>query len=273
MKQQLQVICEYKGGSHSYGLNTPASDTDLRGCYLVDTLDKIIDPHSYSASKCDVQNTDPQTNAEDKCYYEVRHYLHLLKKGNTQSVEMIFNSNWTKLSPLFTEIIKNRKNLIDPGNIYNAIRGYSFSEYSLAQGLRTGKLGGKRQKQVEQYGFSPKNWVNLLRILYCGEHFFETGNYLVNLTGNFMHPQLMEIKVHPERFTKERLEEMFTERQKAFEASWAKNEASITKEYSYNNKIATELMLKCYKDTLFKLGRFSILDELLYLFSSYISKK
>ncbi len=254
------------GGSHSYGLNTPASDVDLRGVYIVTNLAQIIDPHSYQTSKCDVWNTDPEKDQEDKVYFEVRHFLHLLKKGNTQSVEMLFNKSWTKNTHYFQAIQKKKNFLLAPGNIYHATKGYSFSEYQLAVGTRTGKLGCKRQSQVDKYGFSPKNWCNLLRILYCAETFFKTGEYPVSLIGSYIHPQLLEIKCNPERFTVTRLNEMYFERQGAFQLAWATCETKISQQYLFDDTIAAELMMSCYRDQLYKLGKMSSWYELKRLF-------
>ena len=242
-----ELICEYYGGSHSYSLNTSDSDLDYRGVFITSDIKKIINPHEYTATNSSVYVTDPNSKEKlDQTYYEIRHFLHLLKKGNTTSVELIFNKKWNILTPLFKEVIKQRNNLIDPGNLYNAIRGYAFSEYKFAVGSNTGKLGSKRQIAVSTYGFSPKNWTNLLRIIYCGEIFFETGEYPVDLAGSYIHPQLMEIKTKPDRFAISRLEEMYTERQRLFEASWIKNKAKICHQFKYNDDVATDLMLRCY---------------------------
>ena len=265
MKQQ--ILCEYLGGSHSYGLNTPTSDIDLRGVYIVDTLQNIIDPHSYQATKCDVYDTDVEATGDDRVYYEVRHYLHLLKKGNTQSIEMLFNTDWTKLSPLFQDIINQRQNLLDPEKINISINGYAASEYHLALGTRTGKLGGKRQSQVEKYGFSPKNFVNLFRLLYSATRFYETGTFPVNLVGSYIHPQLMEIKCNPERFTITRLQEMYASYRADHDHSWANYSKAILSHYKYDEKIATELMFTCYKDSLLKFGRIGLMNQIKSWFS------
>lgn len=262
-----QLLCEYKGGSHSYGLNTPSSDVDYRGVYIVNTLENIIDPHNYSASKCDVLCTDPEKDNVDKVYYEVRHFLHLLKKGNTQSLEMLFNNNWTKLSPLFRLILNQKNNLIDPVKLNLSINGYATSEYHLAIGDRTGKLGGKRQAQVEKYGFSPKNFCNLFRLLYCATTFYETGIFPVDLVGSYIHPRLMEIKSNPERFTIARLNEMYAEHRKEHDESWVMNQESITHEFKFDQDIATCLMFECYKDSIIKLGRIGVLSQIKALFS------
>jgi predicted nucleotidyltransferase len=261
-----KILCEYLGGSHSYGLNTPASDTDYRGVYIVDSLDKIINPHSYIDSGCSVYDSNPESSGIDKVYFEVRHFLHLLKKGNTQSIEMLFNNKWTKVSPLFTDIQDKKHSLLDPNKVNVSIMGYAMSEYHLAIGSRTGKLGGKRQSQVEKYGFSPKNFVNLFRLLYSAEQFYSTGQFPVNLSNTYIHPQLMEIKCNPERFTIARLNEMHIERTKAHADSWEKHKDTITKQYKYDPNIAAELMLACYTDQILEMGRIGWAQQLVSIF-------
>jgi hypothetical protein len=261
MKQDKTIICSYIGGSHSYGLNTTSSDLDKRGVYLVNSLDHIINPQSYIYSNCAVTTTDPSKGGEDSCYYELRHFIYLLKKGNTLGIEAVFNTKFITIDPLFRLVLAQRQYLLDPEAIYKSISSYSDAEYKLAQGLRTGKLGSKRQTQIVKYGFSPKNWVNLLRILYCGEQFFACGEYPVDMTGTYIHPQLMEIKLNPERFTADRLAEMYKERKTLFENSWTINKDKICKQYKYDPAINAQVAFDCYKNLLFQLGHISLFER------------
>ena len=255
-----KILCEYIAGSHSYGLATKDSDIDMRGTYITTDLGSIINPDTADngATQCTTNDT------KDELYFEIRHMLNLLKKANTQSIEMLFNDKWTIITPAFKDVILHRKSLIDPERLYKSIRGYSFSEYKLATGIRTGKLGGKRQAAVAKYGFSPKNWINLLRLFYCAERFFEFGEFPVNLESAYIYPQLMEVKTRPERFIVSRLDEMYQEREQAFEASWVNHKDSITAEYKYDNELAAELMFNCYRDCLIKFSNLSLFKRLLY---------
>jgi predicted nucleotidyltransferase len=254
----MKLICKYYGGSHSYGLNTPSSDLDHRGVYINDDLAGIINPSQNNSDSAQVtQNKD-----NDVVFYEIRRYLSLLKKANTQSIEMLFNNDWVYITDEFQKIQAERWKLIDPEKVFNSIQGYGFSEYKKAIGSTTGKLGGQRKLAVETYNFSPKNWVNLLRIYYCGERFFKTGVYPVSLEGTSIHTQLMELKTKPEQFTLDRLNEMFTERQKEFNESWEKQQKDIRNLYYYDDRIATNLIFNCYRKGLLKLAQFSLRERL-----------
>lgn len=255
MNQKPDLLCQYYGGSHSYGLNTPSSDIDYRGVYALNDVKHIIDPNSHGTSSLEtLVTTLDSPEKTDSAYFEFRHFLHLLRKGNTGSIEMLFNMKWKQITNLFQVVILNRRNLLDPTQLHRSVQGYSASEYNLAIGARTGKLGGKRQEAVAKYGFSPKNFVNLFRLLYSADQFFACGEFPVDLTGSYIYPRLMEIKVHPERFTKARLEEMYQGHLQDFELSWHNNSDKICKEYRYDNNVATDLILRCYLNQLDKAG-------------------
>ena len=258
----MKLICQYHGGSHSYGLNTPMSDLDNRGVYINTDLAGLINPSQANADSCVVNQPDNDQTQPDNVYYEVRRYLSLLKKANTQAVEMLFNQNWILLEPEFKAILASRHQLISPEKVHISIQGYGFSEYKKAMGTTTGKLGGQRKLAVEQHGFSPKNFVNLLRIYYCGEVFFREGEYPVNLQGTFIHTQLMELKLHPERFTLERLNEMFTERQQAFDQSWEAGKSYICEDYQYKDETAAALSFQAYRKQILKFSQFSLRERL-----------
>lgn len=267
MNKQIDLLCRYYGGSHSYGLNTPDSDIDYRGVYALSDVSEIINSRSHDTKSFDaltVVKDGPEK--PDVVYYEFRHFLHLLEKGSTTSMEMLFNKKWERISPIFEEVQSYKYKLINPERFRVSVEGYARSEFNLAIGNRTGKLGGKRQAQIMKFGFSPKNWCNLLRLLYCGESFFETGNYPVDLTGSFIHPQLMEIKTHPERFTKDRLVAMFDEKFASMVKSWEKFKPAICKKYKYSDEVVTQLILNCYLDKLNKAGQ----SKLRYYFSKLI---
>lgn len=245
-----QLICEYIGGSHSYGLNTPSSDLDYRGVYKLTDIGRIINPRAYESTHVETEVQTAEQDGKDSVYYDFSRFLRLLAKGNTGSAEILFNNKWKTCTTFFLRVQAEKHNLLNPEILKKSVAGYSYSEYELAVGNRTGKLGSKRADVVARLGFSPKNFVNLFRLLYSAENFFETGIFPVDLTGTYIYPQLMEIKTCPERFNKVRLTEMRDERMKAFEASWEKNKGKITKEYKYDQAVVSQLLLDCYIDEL-----------------------
>ncbi len=63
----MNKICSYLGGSKSYGLDTPASDNDIRGVYLSDNISEIIGLNKN-------EQTTVQNDKEDSVFYELRHF-------------------------------------------------------------------------------------------------------------------------------------------------------------------------------------------------------
>lgn len=193
----MKLICKMRGGSHSYGLNTPSSDEDFRGVFINTDVNTIL-----GLGKFEHQVTKNET--EDSAYWELRHFLNMLQRGNTQGLEMLFNQRWIFVDPLFNKLINNRLRLIDTAKVYSSLKGYIYSEQRLANGERTGKLGGKRKEQLDRLGYSPKNFVQLLRLTYCGIQFFSTRRFPVNLQDEapMLATNLLRIKTHPEEHDK-----------------------------------------------------------------------
>jgi hypothetical protein len=200
----MKIIAELLGGSHLYGLNTPASDEDLRFVYLHENIADII-----GLNKND-DFVDTREFGEDTFGQELRHFITSLRKTNTQGMEVLFadDEDFTILEPEFKLVRKLSHNLIDPDKYYKSLKGYIFSERRLANGERTGKLGGKRKAALEKHGFSPKNYVQLMRLAKCGAHFFEFGEYPVKISKYYPEEAelLMSIKLHPEKHDKKALE-------------------------------------------------------------------
>lgn len=199
-----KLICSLLGGSHLYGLNTPESDEDYRGLFVAQNK-------RYLAGLDKIESI-VQDGETDATYYEIARYLQLLRKSNTQVLEICFapESSFVYKHPIFDDIVNNRYSLFDTDVLKNSLKGYVYSEIRLATGERSGQLGGKRKKAVEAYGFSPKNFVQILRLCKVGIEFFKTGQYMVNVKefDQEYWEMLMDIKTKPQSYTCEGLKEM-----------------------------------------------------------------
>lgn len=196
-----EILCELIGGSKLYGLDNEDSDTDYRGLF------KFTDK-TYLAGFNNVESI-VLSNSVDATYYELAHFLRLLRKSNTQVMEILFapDSHILKSSGVFDCIRENKYNFIDSERLKSSLLGYIYSEIKLATGERTGRLGGKRREKLDKHGFSPKNFVQLIRLCEVGIEFFRSGEYQVNIKNynEELHKSLMLIKNHPEMFNKEEL--------------------------------------------------------------------
>jgi len=79
IKKNGLLIFETITGSKAYGLATPASDTDIRGVYVV--------PKSMFYSLDYPEQVSNETN--DIVYYELRRFMELLAKNNPNIMEML----------------------------------------------------------------------------------------------------------------------------------------------------------------------------------------
>lgn len=234
----MNFLCKYNGGSHSYGLNTPSSDLDVRGVY-----NHVLRSYILGLNRFDHLVT--QNEKEDSCFYELRNFFGLLRKGNSQCLEMLFNQNWLEVSSEFINIQKHRNSLIDIDKTFKCLEGYSVSELKLALGMRTGKLGGKRKSNVDKFGFSPKNFVQLIRLNYCGAVLFEKGYFPVNILkdnqelGNF----LIDVKTNPQKYTKEQL----TETAQWYVFKMCESYKNRSFNYRFYEDVANDLIFRVYK--------------------------
>jgi hypothetical protein len=190
------TIFEYVGGSHAYGLATPTSDVDKRGVFINTDPLYILGFYNYKHQAGDGEG-------EDSMSYELRHFLHLLSRGNTQAMEALWYEDNPITSTPTWEYIKSLKyELVSSKNVFASLRGYMQGELHLANGKRTGRLGSKRKEALDKYGYSPKNFVNLFRLAFCGIEFFLNGEYPVNVseTDKKFGEQLLDLKTHPEKY-------------------------------------------------------------------------
>ena len=237
----MKTICKMQGGSHSYGLNTPASDIDIRGVFLNDEINTLVGIDRF-------EHLENRENEADDFLFELRRFLCLLRKGNTQALEMLFNDTWIAIDYEFSQVIAQRHNLIDPVRLFSCLQGYMHSERRLANGERTGQLGSKRKAQLDKYGFSPKNFVQLFRLSYCGSTFFSTGEFPVNVVKHNAEfgAKLMAIKTQPELFKKEELNELVDKHLAGLTFVFETNKSEICSKFKFDQAVANELLLELY---------------------------
>ena len=271
---EYKIICRYKAGSYAAELNNATSDVDWRGVYLTQDLSKVMALHPGRDSIGPVISppiVKPHEETVDASFFELRHFLNMLKDGNTAALDLVFNDKWDATTEVFANIQKNRRYLINPEGIYYVTRGYAASEYKLALGKTTGKLGSKRQEAVAKYNYSPKNMANLFRIIQTATLFFDTGEYHLSLKqpAPFTHALLREIRESPERLELKFLTDSYNIRMAAFEEMWAKNQNEIKKNYRYQEDIAAQIVAAAYLPIIedhLHIGWFHKLNSLIHAF-------
>jgi len=233
----MKMLAKMLGGSTAYGLNTPESDLDYRGIYMFTDIAKII-----GLDKNGEHHEDRTKN--DEVYYEFRHFLGLLRKTNSQVLELLFNKNWIEISDEFKLVIDSKFNLIDCEKMIKSLQGYMYGERRLANGERTGQLGLARHTTLDKYGYSPKNMVQLLRLGYCGKCLFEKGYFPVNIMkeDSEFGLELLDIKLHPEKYNVSELNLKVDKAELDLKSAYENRNFN----YKFNSELANELCLKVY---------------------------
>jgi len=230
------LLAELIGGSKLYNLSTKDSDTDFRGVFYA------TDP-CYLAGLNKIESI-VTTGETDATYYEIVHFFSLLRKSNTQVLEILFapDEAFTWLPFEFRVIRDHGSELFCSETLKKSLQGYFHSEMRLATGERSGNLGSKRKDAVQAYGFSPKNFTQMIRICLLGTNLFLHDEVIVDsrLYGENQHNLLMEIKTEPQNFNKDQLVKIaniyFHRLLAAMDSSSVKHE--------FNGDLAAQLILE-----------------------------
>jgi hypothetical protein len=232
----MKMLTKIVGGSTSFGLNTPESDTDYRGVFVNTEPSKILG--------LDKLEHFVKQDTDDTVFYEVRKFFELLKNGNTGAIEILFTETQVERSDIFDEIRENRLKFVDTDRLYKCLLGYMQSERRIANGERVGVLGSKRKAQLDKFGFSPKNFVQLFRLAKCGEVLFMKGYFPVNMKTEDVDfwEWLMDVKTHPEKHTKDELNVAVDH----WEAHLKKMYEDRKFQYTFSDDLANEMLRRAY---------------------------
>lgn len=203
----MKQLTKYIGGSQLYGLSTPESDIDLRGVYLHEDMSDIL---RFTRPKELQDNITTVSDIKDEVYFSLWRYLDTLRKSNIQGVESLYvkEDDFLELDPAMKIFIEQPQSFIDSNILVSSIKGYTYSEYKLAMGHRTGRLGGARKENIDKYGFSPKNVTQIIRITEGLLFLQANGFYPLNIREYVpeMGDLAFEIKTNPSAFTKDHID-------------------------------------------------------------------
>lgn len=234
-------LCETLGGSKAYGLDTLESDSDIRYVFLNTEIFQIVGLGRY-----DYQDGIKNRN-KDLFGFELRHFFNLLKKANTQCLELIWNKNWISCTNEWKEIQNHKNQFTNPNKSYHSLKGYVLHERRLTNGERKGQIGFQRYEQVKKLGYSPKNGVQAIRLLWTGVHLLIHNEYPVNVKeyNPNLWKLLMEIKTSPENFNKDTINEIIDKYEKELDKTYEDNKNRI-KDIKFNERLANKLLLTLY---------------------------
>jgi hypothetical protein len=124
LRNQRLIVLETLSGSRAYGLETPQSDTDIRGVFILP--EDLFFGFDYIEQVCSEKN--------DIVFYELKKYCQLLAKNNPATLELLFAPPETVLykDPLLTPITPDK---VVSKLCRDAFAGYALSQVKRAKGL------------------------------------------------------------------------------------------------------------------------------------------
>lgn len=162
----MNVIYEILYGSDCYGTTTADSDNDIRGI-LLPTIDE-------SLSMSPLEDVRLKNDLEDRVMYPLQKFARLAVKSNPSVFEWLFvPGHCIRIMEAPAKMLRDNRLLFLSKEIYPRFRGFAYSEFSNLTKL-TGETGDKRKKQILQYGYSPKNAMNCIRLIQQGIELLST---------------------------------------------------------------------------------------------------
>jgi uncharacterized protein len=144
---ERHIIYRCVTGSRAYGLDTEASDTDLRGIYLAPAE---LQWSLYGAPE------QFEDNAAQSCYWELQKFLVLALKANPNILECLYSPLVEKITPLGEELLALRHAFLSR-MIFQTFNGYALSQFK--------KIEQDRRNHGEVRW---KHAMHLLRLLLSG---------------------------------------------------------------------------------------------------------
>lgn len=137
----MRVIVEMRAGSHLYGTATPASDTDIKGVFVPDGRDLLLQrvPQTVSSGRAKAAGERNRPDDVDRELFSLQRYLELLAEGQTVAVDMLFAPDAVLCGapdPLWQEIRANAGRLVSR-------RASTFVRYCRQQASRFGMKGAR----------------------------------------------------------------------------------------------------------------------------------
>lgn len=128
IREHGMLLYEYIRGSHCHGTNTPTSDVDTGGVYILPDETRLGLGSDYQEIIEDEKH--------DNCWYELNRFCELLLKSNPTVIESLFVDDEFVIytHPVFKILRDNRETFITK-ECFNPFTGYSIAQIKKAHGL------------------------------------------------------------------------------------------------------------------------------------------
>ncbi len=165
---ESKYIYKILSGSRLYGTDTPNSDYDYRGVWLP-TLEESLNMEKLKDVKSEIAD-------DDILIYPLQKFIRLAASGNPNVLDWFFapKEQVEIIKPEMNQIIQNSDMFIAK-HIIPKIFGFAKGEYESVAKKTSRKTGAKRKKEMEKFGYSPKNAMNAIRVLQQGAELILTG--------------------------------------------------------------------------------------------------
>ncbi|AVP88038.1 hypothetical protein phytr_11130 [Candidatus Phycorickettsia trachydisci] len=107
----MEIIVQIKYGSHLYGLDTADSDLDIKGVYIPEVRDILLQRVPPVVCYNRPKGQGEKNNSKDIDYelYNLQKFLNLLSKGHPVALEMLFAPDFAMLFPPKNEWFQIKK--------------------------------------------------------------------------------------------------------------------------------------------------------------------
>ena len=151
-----RIVCLNLAGSQNYGLDMEGSDVDTKLVVVPSFQDIVMNNPPTST-------TYVRQNDEHIGFHDIRLYIPTFRKGNINFLETLF-SKYSIVNPIYlpewNKLVNAREEIAryDVARAIHAMRGTVHTKYKLIA-----STSGNREKAVEKFGYSPKEFYQLMR--------------------------------------------------------------------------------------------------------------
>lgn len=166
MRLPGKIIMQGITGSKAYGLDTPTSDTDIKGVFVEPTLNLV------GLNKPDDTHVSTGPDLE---YHELGKFLKLALQCNPSVIELMWLDDYQILETEFELIRSIRTDFLSTGRVIGAYGGYAMSQIKRLQDRGDGSFSSDTRKRTAKHA------RHLFRLLDQGMELLTTGGLHVRV--------------------------------------------------------------------------------------------
>jgi predicted nucleotidyltransferase len=177
------LLLAYRG---SVAHNMYMPNTDPNSVDDIDLMGVFLGPENYYIGLNDIKTTvelmiEKDGVLYDCVFYELKHFVKLLLKGNPNVLSMLWLSpgHYLYKSP-YIEVLLDNRDIFSSKKVFHSFGGYASDQLKKMESYnRKGYMGEKRKSLVKKYGYDTKNAAHLIRLLMMGIEFLAKGKLKV----------------------------------------------------------------------------------------------